>query len=277
MTTFLVAAIQMDTTSNQDQNLSVVADFIGEAAKKGAKLIALPETMAYLGRDYAALSEAVPGGKTATYLSTLARKYGVDIEGGSLYERNENDPARPYNTTFLLGPDGAFLGKYSKLHPFDVVLDSGVTSRESSHVAPGHEIVTVKTAGVGTLGFGICYDLRFGELFRLMALRGAQILVLPANFTEATGRAHWEVLVRARAIENECYVIAPNQVGKKPRFTAYGHSLIVDPRGKVLAEADGTETGVIYAPIDLDLVSKVRKETFTLQNRREDIYSLCLK
>ena len=169
MTTFLVAAIQMDTTSNQDQNLSVVADFIGEAAKKGAKLIALPETMAYLGRDYAALSEAVPGGKTATYLSTLARKYGVYIEGGSLYERNENDPARPYNTTFLLGPDGAFLGKYSKLHPFDVVLDSGVTSRESSHVAPGHEIVTVKTAGVGTLGFGICYDLRFGELFRLMA------------------------------------------------------------------------------------------------------------
>ena len=233
--------------------------------------------MAYLGRDYAALSEAVPGGKTATYLSTLARKYGVYIEGGSLYERNENDPARPYNTTFLLGPDWAFLGKYSKLHPFDVVLDSGVTSRESSHVAPGHEIVTVKTAGVGTLGFGICYDLRFGELFRLMALRGAQILVLPANFTEATGRAHWEVLVRARAIENECYVIAPNQVGKKPRFTAYGHSLIVDPRGKVLAEADGTETGVIYAPIDLDLVSKVRKETFTLQNRREDIYSLCLK
>lgn len=277
MTTFLVAAIQMDTTSNQDQNLSVAADFIGEAAKKGAKLIALPETMAYLDRDYAALSEAVPGGKTATYLSALARKYGVYIEGGSLYERNENDPVRPYNTTFLLGPDGAFLGKYSKLHPFDVVLDSGVTSRESSHVAPGHEIVTVKTAGVGTLGFGICYDLRFGELFRLMALRGAQILVLPANFTEATGRAHWEVLVRARAIENECYVIAPNQVGKKPRFTAYGHSLIVDPRGKVLAEADGTETGVIYAPIDLDLVSKVRKETFTLQNRREDIYSLCLK
>lgn len=158
-----------------------------------------------------------------------------------------------------------------------MVLDSGVTSRESSHVAPGHEIVTVKTAGVGTLGFGICYDLRFGELFRLMALRGAQILVLPANFTEATGRAHWEVLVRARAIENECYVIAPNQVGKKPRFTAYGHSLIVDPRGKVLAEADGTETGIIYAPIDLDLVSKVRKETFALQNRREDVYTLSKK
>lgn len=277
MTTFLAAAIQMDTTSNQERNLSVAADFIGEAAKKGAKLIALPETMAYLGRDYAAFSEAVPGGKTETYLSRLAKKYGVYIVGGSLYERNENDLVRPYNTTFLLGPDGAFLGKYSKLHPFDVVLDSGVTSRESSHVAPGHDIVTVKTDGVGTLGLGICYDLRFGELFRLMALRGAQILVLPANFTEATGRAHWEVLVRARAIENECYVIAPNQVGKKPRFTAYGHSLLVDPRGKVLAEAGGTETGVIYAPIDLDLVSKVRKETFTLQNRREDIYSLCLK
>ena len=277
MTTFLAAAIQMDTTSNQERNLSVAADFIGEAAKKGAKLIALPETMAYLGRDYAAFSEAVPGGKTETYLSRLAKKYGVYIVGGSLYERNENDLVRPYNTTFLLGPDGAFLGKYSKLHPFDVVLDSGVMSRESSHVAPGHDIVTVKTDGVGTLGLGICYDLRFGELFRLMALRGAQILVLPANFTEATGRAHWEVLVRARAIENECYVIAPNQVGKKPRFTAYGHSLLVDPRGKVLAEAGGTETGVIYAPIDLDLVSKVRKETFTLQNRREDIYSLCLK
>ena len=137
MTTFLVAAIQMDTTSNQDQNLSVVADFIGEAAKKGAKLIALPRPWPIWAAIMRPFQKRFLVGKRQPYLSTLARKYGVYIEGGSLYERNENDPARPYNTTFLLGPDGAFLGKYSKLHPFDVVLDSGVTSRESSHASTG--------------------------------------------------------------------------------------------------------------------------------------------
>ena len=273
MTTFLVAAIQMDTTSNQDQNLSVVADFIGEAAKKGAKLIALPETMAYLGRDYAALSEAVPGGKTATYLSTLARKYGVYIEGGSLYERNENDPARPYNTTFLLGPDGAFLGKYSKLHPFDVTVPGGGQMRESSQICPGDAIVTVETGELGTWGLSVCYDLRFGELYRLMALEGAQVLFVPANFTLNTGKDHWEVLLRARAIENGCYVVAPEQFGPGPEFPAYGRSMVVDPWGNVVAQAPD-RPGVTLADIDLDYVEEIRRKVGTLANRRTDRYRL---
>ena len=196
----------------------------------------------------------------------LAVQCGIAIGYGWTSQEQHGKGENHYT---LLDKNGGVLSDYVKIHPFSY-------GGEDRFYHSGEKL-TSAVLGEFSVGTLICYDLRFGELFRLMALRGAQILVLPANFTEATGRAHWEVLVRARAIENECYVIAPNQVGKKPRFTAYGHSLIVDPRGKVLAEADGTETGIIYAPIDLDLVSKVRKETFALQNRREDVYTLSKK
>jgi predicted amidohydrolase len=274
MTNYLAAAIQMDTQSDVTMNLKAAASLIGEAAAHGAKLAVLPETMNYLGRDFAVNAEPVPGGTTFHTLAELAKKYRMWLVGGSIYEWNPEDTARPLNTAFMISPEGKFVAKYSKLHPFDVVLPSGVTSRESDQVKPGERIVTAQAGKVGTLGFAVCYDIRFGEMFRLMALQGAQLFAIPANFTEGTGRMHWEVLLRARAVENECYVIAANQVGKKPRFTAYGHSMIIDPRGKILAEADGKTPGVIYAPIDLDLVTKVRQETFTLANRREDVYRL---
>lgn len=272
MTKFIAAAVQMDSQDDKNANLAAAEGYIREAAARGASLVVLPESMNYIGRDMAGEAEIIPGGPTFRKMADLARELGIWVEAGSIYESNPEDPARPFNTTFLVRPDGTLAAKYAKLHPFDVVLPNGVTSRESDRVCPGKAIETAETE-LGKLGMAICYDVRFGEMFRIMALEGAKIFAVPANFTVNTGKDHWEVLVRARAIENECYVIAPNQMGKKPRFTAYGNSLIVDPWGTVIARASD-KPGVITAEIDLDYETKVRQSTFTLDNRRPDVYEL---
>ncbi|WP_370833806.1 carbon-nitrogen hydrolase family protein [Acidaminococcus sp.] len=272
MTKFIAAAVQMDSQDDKNANLAAAEGYIREAAARGASLVVLPESMNYIGRDMAGEAETIPGGPTFRKMADLARELGIWVEAGSIYESNPEDPARPFNTTFLVRPDGTLAAKYAKLHPFDVVLPNGVTSRESDRVCPGKAIETAETE-LGKLGMAICYDVRFGEMFRIMALEGAKIFAVPANFTVNTGKDHWEVLVRARAIENECYVIAPNQMGKKPRFTAYGNSLIVDPWGMVIARASD-KPGVITTEIDLDYVTKVRQSTFTLDNRRPDVYEL---
>lgn len=272
MTKFIAAAVQMDSQDDKNANLAAAEGYIREAAARGASLVVLPEFMNYIGRDMAGEAETIPGGPTFRKMADLARELGIWVEAGSIYESNPEDPARPFNTTFLVRPDGTLAAKYAKLHPFDVVLPNGVTSRESDRVCPG-KALALGDAEWGKLGLAICYDVRFGEMFRIMALEGAKIFAVPANFTVNTGKDHWEVLVRARAIENECYVIAPNQMGKKPRFTAYGNSLIVDPWGTVIARASD-KPGVITAEIDLDYVTKVRQSTFTLDNRRPDVYEL---
>lgn len=272
MTKFIAAAVQMDSQDDKMANLAAAEGYIREAAARGARLVVLPESMNYIGRDMAQEAEAIPGGPTFQRLSGLARELDLWLEAGSIYESNPEDPARPFNTTFLIRPDGTLAAKYAKLHPFDVVLPNGVTSRESDRVCPGKKL-TVAETDLGKVGLGICYDIRFGEMFRIMALEGAKLFAVPANFTVNTGKDHWEVLLRARAIENECYVIAPNQMGKKPRFTAYGNSLMVDPWGTVIARASD-KPGVITAEIDLDYVTEVRQSTFTLDNRRPDVYQL---
>ena len=272
MTKFIAAAVQMDSQDDNRANLAAAEGYIREAAARGARLVVLPESMNYIGRDMAQEAEAIPGGPTFQRLSGLARELDLWLEAGSIYESNPEDPARPFNTTFLICPDGTLAAKYAKLHPFDVVLPNGVTSRESDRVCPGKKL-TVAETDLGKVGLGICYDIRFGEMFRIMALEGAKLFAVPANFTVNTGKDHWEVLLRARAIENECYVIAPNQMGKKPRFTAYGNSLMVDPWGTVIARASD-KPGVITAEIDLDYVTEVRQSTFTLDNRRPDVYQL---
>ncbi|WP_337470523.1 carbon-nitrogen hydrolase family protein [Acidaminococcus fermentans] len=272
MTKFIAAAVQMDSQDDKMANLAAAEGYIREAAARGARLVVLPESMNYIGRDMAQEAEAIPGGPTFQRLSGLARELDLWLEAGSIYESNPEDPARPFNTTFLIRPDGTLAAKYAKLHPFDVVLPNGVTSRESDRVCPGKKL-TVAETDLGKVGLGICYDIRFGEMFRIMALEGAKLFAVPANFTVNTGKDHWEVLLRARAIENECYVITPNQMGKKPRFTAYGNSLMVDPWGTVIARASD-KPGVITAEIDLDYVTKVRQSTFTLDNRRPDVYQL---
>lgn len=272
MNKFIAAAIQMDSTGNLQENLAAITDFVDEAAARGAKLIAMPENVNYVGTESAANAEEVPGGPTFRHLSALAQKHQVWLHCGSIYEKNPNDP-RPYNCNMVINPKGELVAKYHKLHPFDVVIKNGPEVKESDRICPGSDIVTVDTGELGHWGLSICYDIRFGEMYRLMALEGAQILFTPADFTMNTGKDHWEPLLRARAIENGCYVIAPGQYGIKPKFQAYGKSLIVDPWGNVIAKAPDHPC-VITAEIDLDYLDKVRKQIFTLENRRSDLYSL---
>lgn len=274
MNKFTAAAIQLDTKSSVEENLNNAVELIREAAKRGARLIAMPETVNYIGPECERFAEFIPGGHTFQVFAEQAKKYQVWLHCGSIYEKNEDaNDRRPYNTTMLINPRGELAAKYRKIHPFDVSIAEGPAVRESDVNYPGDKIVTVDTAEVGHLGLSVCYDMRFCELFRMMALRGAQILIIPANFTVNTGKDHWEVLLRARAIENGCYVIAPGQIGVKPGYQAYGKTMIIDPWGNVTAMASD-KTTVITAEIDLEYLQSVRSQVFTLENRRDDVYHL---
>ncbi len=272
MNKFTVAVLQLDSQDDVQKNLDTVVSFIEEAASRGAKLITMPESMNYVGLDNAGHAEEIPGGPTFQLMSEQAQKYGVWLHCGSIYEKNPNDP-RPFNSTMVIDPQGNLAAKYHKIHPFDVVIPNGPVNRESERICPGNEIVTVDTGEVGHLGLSICYDMRFAEMYRIMALEGAQILLMPADFTMPTGKDHWETILRTRAIENGCYVIAPAQYGVKPKFQAYANSLVVDPWGNVIARASN-HPQVITAEIDLDYLQQVRRQIFTLENRRSDVYSL---
>ena len=272
MNKFTVAVLQLDSQDDVQENLHTVVSFIEEAASRGAKLITMPESMNYVGLDNAGHAEEIPGGPTFQLMSEQAKKYGVWLHCGSIYEKNPNDP-RPFNSTMVIDPQGNLAAKYHKIHPFDVVIPNGPVNRESERICPGNEIVTVDTGEVGHLGLSICYDMRFAEMYRIMALEGAQILLMPADFTMPTGKDHWETILRTRAIENGCYVIAPAQYGVKPKFQAYANSLVVDPWGNVIARASN-HPQVITAEIDLDYLQQVRRQIFTLENRRPDVYSL---
>ena len=272
MNKFTVAVLQLDSQDDVQKNLDTVVSFIEEAAARGAKLITMPESMNYVGLDNAGHAEEIPGGPTFQLMSEQAKKYGVWLHCGSIYEKNPNDP-RPFNSTMVIDPRGNLAAKYHKIHPFDVVIPNGPVNRESERICPGDEIVTVDTGEVGHLGLSICYDMRFAEMYRIMALEGAQILLMPADFTMPTGKDHWEPILRTRAIENGCYVVAPAQYGVKPKFQAYANSLVVDPWGNVIARASN-HPQVITAEIDLDYLQQVRRQIFTLENRRPDVYSL---
>ena len=279
MNKFTVAVLQLDSQDDVQKNLDTVVSFIEEAAARGAKdkslegrVVTMPESMNYVGLDNAGHAEEIPGGPTFQLMSEQAKKYGVWLHCGSIYEKNPNDP-RPFNSTMVIDPRGNLAAKYHKIHPFDVVIPNGPVNRESERICPGDEIVTVDTGEVGHLGLSICYDMRFAEMYRIMALEGAQILLMPADFTMPTGKDHWETILRTRAIENGCYVVAPAQYGVKPKFQAYANSLVVDPWGNVIARASN-HPQVITAEIDLDYLQQVRRQIFTLENRRPDVYSL---
>ncbi|NLL81852.1 MAG: carbon-nitrogen hydrolase family protein [Tissierellia bacterium] len=270
---YKVGVIQLNTQSDLDKNLETIGNLVEEAAQNGAKLISLPENMDQIAKDKEDyVVDEIPG-KTINFMMELAKKHKLWIHCGSIKEYNKN--GKPFNTTVMLNPDGEIVSKYSKLHLFDVDLDISGSFKESDNNSPGSEIVNIETE-VGNLGFTICYDIRFPELFRLLTLNGAEVIFVPANFTYQTGKAHWSTLLRARAIENGVYIIACGQCGQKPKVLAYGHSMIVDPWGTVLAEAE-EEEGIIYAEIDLDYINKVRSEVPSLSNRRADIYDLIIK
>ena len=262
------AAIQLNSTSDMDHNLDRARRLIHEAAARGARLIALPEHFAYLGPEDRNPPSSQPlSGPLVTEFQETARNLKVFLLLGSFPEiAGPEEP--PYNTSVLLSPQGEILAVYRKMHLFDAELTGGPTYRESSLIRPGTETVAAPLPGTPfTAGLAICYDLRFPELFRTLADKGADLLLLPAAFTFTTGRDHWETLVRARAIENQCYVVAPAQWGQhSPGRRSYGRSLIVDPWGVILAQAPDEE-GVIYARLDHNRLRQLRREFPCLEHR----------
>ncbi len=266
-----VAAVQLNSNADKARNLGAAEGLVRAAAADGAELVALPEKWNLLasGEELAAGAEPLDG-PSLTAARGWARTLGIHLLAGSISER-VGDGEKPFNASVLIGPDGEALAVYRKIHMFDVDA-GGVSYRESAHEQPGEEIVT---AAVGELvaGLTVCYDLRFPELHRILAVRGARLITVPAAFTAVTGRDHWEVLLRARAIENAVFVLAPGQVGEAPpHFDSYGRSAIVDPWGVVLATAPDEEC-FIAADLDLAAQDRVRESLPALANRRPEAYA----
>ena len=271
---YIAAVIQLDTTTCYEDNLKTAADFIGEAHARRAKLVTLPENWTYQGDDYLNYAEEMPGGRLSTMLSQLSAKYGMWIHSGSSSEINENssDP-RPHNTSMLFNPKGELVAMYRKIHASDMDVAGAHSYRESDYKCPGSEIVVYDTNDIGKLGFSICYDLRFPELFRLMALDGADVFFVPSSFYLMTGKDHWDILLQSRAIENSCYLLAGAQCGVKYDGPTYGRSIIIDPWGNIIAKASD-KACVITAEIDLTYRRNVKRQVVTLENRRTDMYHL---
>jgi predicted amidohydrolase len=262
-----VAAVQLNATEDVEANLRAADEHVRAAAADGAELIVLPEKWSVLGSPEHLRAGAQPlDGSVVAWAREVARELAVDLVAGSISERVEGEE-KLRNTSLHVGPDGEIKAAYRKIHMFDVVVDAK-EYRESANEQPGDEIVISTAANGVPLGLSICYDLRFPELYRELALRGARILLVPAAFTLATTRDHWEVLVRARAIEEQAFVIAANQIGAHPAgMRSGGRSLIVDPWGLVLATAPD-RVGHVVADLDLDSQTRIRKELPSLANAR---------
>ncbi len=262
-----IAALQMCSGADKAQNLEIATRLIRNAAKSGAKFIGLPENFAWMGPEpeRAANAETLEGA-TLKALSALAAELSVTLLAGSILESGAPGD-RCFNTSVLFGPDGKRIAVYRKIHLFDVEVGDGQTYRESAAVAPGTEVVVAETA-LGKVGLSVCYDVRFPELYRQQSAQGAVLLTVPAAFTLATGKDHWEVLLRARAIENQAYVIAPAQQGRHPKDRlTWGHAMVVDPWGLVIARASEGE-GFAMARLDDEYLARVRRNLPALQHRK---------
>ena len=267
MTEFRAACVQNTATRDIAANVERVCAQIDEAVAGGAEFVALPETVGLIEPVNAQIPAATSREDDDAGLAAFrgkAREHGVVILVGSQLIL---DGERIVNRSFLLDREGNIRARYDKLHMFDIELANGEFYLESEAIAPGDKAVLVDTEW-GRLGLSICYDLRFGALYRALAQGGAEFITIPAAFTQTTGKAHWHTLVRARAIETGCFVLAPNQCGHHcDKRYSYGHSLIVDPWGEVLVDG-GAEPGVIFADIDLAKVAKARSRIPSLQNER---------
>jgi len=264
----LIAAAQMVSTGDKANNLEAATRLVRQAASLGARLVGLPENFSWMGSEPERPSAAESlEGPTLSRMAELARERRITLLAGSVLETGAPG-GRLYNTSVLFGPDGARLAVYRKMHLFDVDVGDGATYQESAAVAPGTEVVAAQTE-VGKLGLSVCYDLRFPELYRrLTSQEGATLLAVPAAFTLMTGKDHWEVLLRARAIENQCYVFAPAQGGRhSDKRITYGHAMVIDPWGLVTARASEGE-GLALAPVDPELQARIRRNLPCLQHRR---------
>jgi len=265
------AAVQLNSTDDKERNMATADRLVRDASADGADLIVLPEKFNVLGEhdDYVAGAEALDG-PTISWAKDTAREFGVDLVAGSIVERRDGHE-KLGNTSVHVGPDGEVKGVYRKIHMFDVVV-GGMEYRESASEEPGDEIVVSEAANGIPLGLTVCYDLRFPELFRILAIRGARVITLPAAFTKVTGQAHWEILVRARAIENQAFFVAADQIGTHPPDKeSFGGSMIVDPWGEVLARAPDEEC-FIAANLDFARQDEVRDKLPSLANRVAGAY-----
>ena len=266
------AAVQLQSTNDTERNLADADRLTRAAAADGAQLVVLPERLDVRGnaQDYAEKGRSLDENLAIAWARQAAGELGIDIVAGSVAERREGHE-RVANTSVHVGPDGDLKAVYRKIHMFDVDV-GGVEYRESEHSEPADEIV-LSDAEEARLGLTVCYDLRFPELYRILALRGARIVTVPAAFTRVTGEAHWEILLRARAIEDQVFVIAPGQ-GRVPgpEGDSYGNSMIVDPWGEVLARAGGEEATFVAADLELERQDEVRAKLPSLANRVAGAY-----
>ncbi|MCC7539736.1 MAG: carbon-nitrogen hydrolase family protein [Deltaproteobacteria bacterium] len=285
----------MTSTADVERNLATVERLVGEAVERGARLAAVPEGFAYLGPEAGkrAIAEALPplaggglgspaaAGPDAPVLarmSRLAREAGIELLLGGFWERAEDPDSPPYNACLVIDAGGRLRARYRKVHLFDVELPDGSTIRESQSTSAGLPEAVVVDCACGPVGLSVCYDLRFPELYRALVDRGAEVLAIPSAFTALTGAAHWHVLLRARAIESQCWVLAPAQSGEHFRSVrsdgreqvreSYGHALIVDPWGVVVAEVQGMGEGVAVADVDPERTRSVRAKLPSLRHRR---------
>ncbi|HEX8977659.1 MAG TPA: carbon-nitrogen hydrolase family protein [Solirubrobacteraceae bacterium] len=270
--TVRAAAIQLNSTEDIEHNLDTATRLVRQAADGGAELIVLPEKWTVLGRPEVmqAAADPIAEGRVSSWAQALAGELRIDLVAGSFVEARAGE-AKSSNTSLHYGADGGLRGIYRKLHMFDVEVD-GTVYAESEREQAGEEIVVSELASGARLGMSICYDLRFPELYRELSERGAEVIAVPSAFTLATTRDHWEVLLRARAIENQCFVVAANQIGAHPPGNrSGGRSMIVDPWGVVLATAADAECAIV-AELDFERLREVRRRLPALEHRRHDVY-----
>jgi predicted amidohydrolase len=273
MKTVTVAAVQLSSGVDTKHNVEQAIALVNEAADRGATYIQVPEHFNYLGpsRGFGDVAEPIPG-PTTTEMADVASARGVTLHLGSLLERSPTQ-GKFYNTSVVIDATGDIVATYRKIHLFDIDVPGAVVQRESDVIEPGRELVIVNVAEL-RLGLSVCFDVRFPELYRELAGSGADVLAVPAAFNAVTGRAHWEILVRSRAIENHAFIVAAAQVGTTNEGIAtFGHSLIVDPWGEILAESTSDGPDVITAVLDLDEVTKRRQQIAVMDFRRPDLYS----
>ncbi len=273
MTDFLVAALQITSTSNVEANFAEAEEQIELASRRGAELIGLPENFAFLGEDNEKLRLASELSiKCTNFLKTMSQRYQVFLLGGG-YPVPAGDECHTLNRSALFGRDGQVLAQYDKIHLFDVDLPDGNLYKESSTILSGKDYPpVVDVPGLCKVGLSICYDVRFPELYRYLSSNGAELIMIPAAFTAFTGKDHWQILLQARAIENTAYVVAPAQTGiHYGRRQSHGHAMVIDPWGTVLSDAGKTQ-GAAIAPADKERVKKIREQMPSLKHRKNQLF-----
>lgn len=261
---------QMKVVDDKDANISKAVQMIGRAAENNADVIALPEMFncPYDNSKFSSYAEDLENGKTVNAIKKAAKDSKICVIAGSIPELSEG---KIYNTCVAVDSCGKAIGRHRKIHLFDVNIPGKIVFKESDTLSPGRDI-TVVDAGVLKIGIAICYDVRFPEIFRIMALRGAQIVVIPANFNMTTGHLHWELLMRARAVDNQIFIAAVSSArDEKAHYVAYGNSMVTDPFGNVLGRL-GEAEDMLFVDIDLMELDRIRNELPILKHRREDVY-----